>query len=208
MKNYYKNPRSEMARHIDGEPRRILEIGCAAGGFRRNITWPCEYWGVEPFGEAADAAATQLDRVMRGTFEDAAADLPDAYFDLVVCNDVIEHIADTWGMLRDVRGKLAPGGQFIGSVPNVRYVFNLMALLFARDWRYKDIGIRDRTHLRFFTKRSFRRTLAECGFEVERLTQLMPPQYGWLRVIAGILAFPIGYDIAFLNIAFRARKPK
>ncbi len=47
----------------------------------------------------------------------------------------------------------------VGSVPNVRYFKNLFDLLVLRDWDYKDSGVLDRTHLRYFTLKSLRRSL-------------------------------------------------
>jgi hypothetical protein len=48
-------------------------------------------------------------------------------------------------------------------------VDNLEHLLFERDWRYEDSGIRDRTHLRFFTEKSIARLLSNTGFNVSSL---------------------------------------
>ena len=41
-----------------------------------------------------------------------------------------------------------------------------MKVLISKDWKYEDYGIMDRTHLRFFTKKSIRRMYEELGFEV------------------------------------------
>ena len=83
----------------------------------------------------------------------------------MVCNDVIEHMADHDRFLRQIRGHIAPGGVLIGSVPNMRHYRALFELLVLRDWDYRDSGVLDRTHLRFFTARSLRRSLTRAGFE-------------------------------------------
>src|SRR5205807_2463658 len=62
---------------------------------------------------------------------------------------------------------LKPGGRLLVSVPNVAHWSVRGALLLGR-FEYARSGILDRTHLRFFTRRSFLRTLREAGLTVER----------------------------------------
>ena len=78
--SYYELSRPEIARLIIGRPRRILEIGCAAGNFRRNITWDCEYHGVEPVEAAARKAAEKDMTVHVGTYDQVRDELPDGHF--------------------------------------------------------------------------------------------------------------------------------
>ena len=47
-------------------------------------------------------------------------------------------------------------------------------LLLAGRWDYHDRGLLDRTHLRFFTLRTFRKTLAEAGYRIERMEVTVP----------------------------------
>src|SRR5581483_7119552 len=89
---------------------------------------------------------------------------------VVTFNDSLEHFADPWAVLRLVQQHLAPGGSVIMSVPNVRYVDNVYHLVFEMDWRYRERGILDSTHLRFFTKKSLVRTLESEHFVVEKIT--------------------------------------
>ena len=102
------------------------------------------------------------------TFSERAP-LPRAYFDAVVFNDSLEHFPYPEPPLALARELLAESGALVCSVPNVRYIDNLLHLLMDKDWQYRESGILDRTHLRFFTKRSLIRTLGEAGFEVRRI---------------------------------------
>ena len=201
---YYRQSRPEIARLITGKPARILEIGCANGAFRENITWPCEYAGVEPFAEAARAARERGITVYEGVYQSVAPDIPAGRFDLIVCNDVIEHMADPWAFLSDIKTKLADGGALIGSVPNVRYLSNLTGLLFRRDWRYGSAGVLDRTHLRFFTVKSLRRLLETCGYAVEVLRPSGPDRFRWIKRLLTPFFWPFGADSLYMQIAFRA----
>ncbi|MEO8037143.1 MAG: methyltransferase domain-containing protein [Betaproteobacteria bacterium] len=92
-------------------------------------------------------------------------DLPQHHFDAITFNDSLEHFADPVPALRYCRELLAPDGIIVCTLPNVRHVANLEHILFEKDWQYMGAGIRDRTHLRFFTKLSMNRLFAESGFE-------------------------------------------
>lgn len=206
---YYKHQRPEVAALLPKEYRRVLEIGCGAGRFRANLKRPCEYTGVELSAEAASIAGRSLDRVLAGTYDMAAKELPSAYFDLVICNDVIEHMVDHDRFLEDIQRHMVPGAFLVGSVPNVRYFFHLWDLMVRKDWRYMDHGILDRTHLRFFTQKSWHATLRNHGFAVETLCGLNEPDWGkrrlrrWAKLT---LATLIGSDSRFLQIGFRVRR--
>lgn len=206
---YYKHQRPEVAALLPEKYERVLEIGCGEGRFRSNFARPCEYIGVEPSPAAAASAIKSLDRVLTGTYETTAKDLPIDYFDLVVCNDVIEHMQDHDRFLSDIQRHMAPGAYLVGSVPNVRYFLNLWNLMVRKDWQYVDHGILDRTHLRFFTLNSWRETLRAHRFSIEIVQGINEPSWGdrllrrWAKLS---LAFLIGSDSKFLQIGFRARR--
>ena len=205
---YYAKRRLEVVPFLSAAPTRVLEIGCGEGCFRANLPRECEYRGVEPLPEVARVAANVLDAVLVGPYEDVAAELPAHYFDLVICNDVIEHLRDHDAFLEGIKEKMAPGGHLVGSIPNVRYLPNLFQLLIAREWRYSEAGLLDRTHLRFFTLRSWQRTLREHGFVVEAIGGInaAKPSPTWTRQLARHAAIAIlGDDTRFLQFAFRVR---
>lgn len=83
----------------------------------------------------------------------------------MILADVLEHLADPWETLRQVRRVLAPGGTVVASIPNVRHWQVVRDLLEGR-WEYAEAGILDRTHRWFFTRRSLARLFEETGFTV------------------------------------------
>jgi 2-polyprenyl-3-methyl-5-hydroxy-6-metoxy-1,4-benzoquinol methylase len=133
--------------------------------------------------------------------------LPENYFDLVICNDVIEHMPDHDAFFDSIGGKLRDGGYLVASIPNMRYYYCLRELLLRKEWVYRDHGIMDRTHLRFFTERSIRRTLSDHGFSVEVLRGINSLK-GAKRVLRAMffVVLTLGYyaDILFQQFGFRA----
>ena len=82
-------------------------------------------------------------------------------FDVILFSDMLEHLADPLDVLMRHYQLLAPGGQMLISLPNVAIWNVRLALLLGR-FEYGDTGTLDRTHMRFFTRRSFRRFLGDA----------------------------------------------
>jgi 2-polyprenyl-3-methyl-5-hydroxy-6-metoxy-1,4-benzoquinol methylase len=157
-----------MLRYVPVYRQKVLEVGCGAGEFIASIPDCKEKWGIEPT-DAAKEADPKLTRVFQGTFDEVKHNLLTGYYDLIICNDVIEHMVDHRGFLAEIQKYLAPGGMLIGSLPNVCFYDALFRAIFENDWKYLDSGVLDRTHLAFFTTKSFRRVLEETGYRVVKL---------------------------------------
>ena len=112
-----------------------------------------------------------------GFYDDIESQCPDCYFDLIICNDVIEHMIDHEKFLIDIKKKMKPDAVIVGSIPNIRYYQVLFNLVFKKDWQYKETGVLDRTHLRFFTEKSLKRTFKKCGFNIEKFNGINRVKY-------------------------------
>ncbi len=169
---YYDRVRREVLPLLPAAADRLLDIGCGEGATAAYLKkqglcrWAA---GVESFPEAARIAASRLDRLVEGDVE--AMDLPfDAgSIDLILCLDVLEHLVDPWATLRKVAALLAPGGTLVASIPNVRSLKVLGPLVFLGRWDYREEGILDRTHLRFFTRASAVRLIESAGLTIRRI---------------------------------------
>ena len=85
--------------------------------------------------------------------------------DAIVLADVLEHLRSPADALALVRRSLADDGRLFVSVPNIANITVRLGLLFGV-FEYRDRGILDHTHLRFYTKRTIRREVERAGFRI------------------------------------------
>lgn len=163
---YYAQQRPEMLPFVPATAKRVMELGCAEAAFAATVKEraSAEVWGIEFNEQAAERARAVIDRVLVGDADAQIAQLPDSYFDAIICNDVLEHLVEPGATLRQLRQKLAPGGVVVASIPNIRFLPALSQVVFRRDFPQEDAGIFDRTHLRFFTRKSIVRLFESAGF--------------------------------------------
>jgi 2-polyprenyl-3-methyl-5-hydroxy-6-metoxy-1,4-benzoquinol methylase len=219
LPEYYRTVRSDILQFLPSEFNRVLEIGCSGGGFSEKLLRNgAEVWGVEPNTAAAEVAGKKLTRVINSTFEEAEDQLPKGYFDLIVCNDVIEHMPDHDRFLQAIKAMMKERAVLVGSLPNIRHITALVKLLAFKDFPYRDEGILDRTHLRFFTRKSIERSLRQNGYEVEALRGVnniitegicrgtMLQNLFWRVFTSAVVVVTLGYyaDVVFPQFAFRA----
>ncbi|MCZ8222266.1 MAG: methyltransferase domain-containing protein [Acidovorax sp.] len=84
-------------------------------------------------------------------------------FDVVLACDVLEHLRTPEDVLQRLSDCVAPMGRLVISVPNIAYA-GVVAAMRHGIFDYSDKGQLDRTHVRFFTKRSLEKVLLECGW--------------------------------------------
>jgi 2-polyprenyl-3-methyl-5-hydroxy-6-metoxy-1,4-benzoquinol methylase len=202
---YPFSERPEILPFVPASARAVLDVGCGPGGFGAALRRedPSRLiWAVEEDGQAAAAAEPHYDRVVVGTFPMALCG-EGARFDCVVFNDVLEHMVDPWATLRSTVPMLAPGGVVVASIPNVRNVRVVIDLVVRGDWTYTDLGILDRTHLRFFTSRTIRSLFEDCGFVVDALRGINA--LGHLRFPRRNVLPLLLKEFAYTGFAIRAR---
>jgi O-antigen biosynthesis protein len=167
---YYSFARPEIQQMVNTTSQKILDIGCASGtlGSELKRDLGAEVWGIELVPEVAEKASHLLDKVIMSGIEDAIDQIPDGYFDTVILADVLEHLRDPLDVLCNLKKKLSSPGEVIASIPNVRHWSVLKELLEGR-WNYTDAGILDRTHLRFFTKKTIIDLFQKAGLAIQEM---------------------------------------
>jgi SAM-dependent methyltransferase len=150
----------------------VLDVGAGAGANTRELRrrLPEAFLvGVEPNAKAAALARAACDEVFEGPvdrfFEHADTD---RRFHLVLLSDVLEHLVDPLSLLRALRRHPSTrDAALVVSVPNYAVWYNRAKTL-AGAFSYSWSGLYDRTHLRFFTRRSLRELLERAGLSIEK----------------------------------------
>ena len=142
----------------------LLDLGAAGGElcdavrdhFRRRIGFEYEIERLPQLrGRLDHAVIADLENVTR---------LP-TNVDAVGLADIIEHLREPSALLGLVREALAPDGRIFVSVPNIANITVRLGLLFGI-FEYRERGILDETHLRFYTMRSIKRDIQRAGFDI------------------------------------------
>lgn len=185
----------DLSRFRPANGGRMLDIGCYTGVFldlARQRGY--ETHGVEPSAWAARKAQEKGHRVVNAPLRKAA--LPAGNFDLVTIWDVIEHLHDPLGQLKEACRLLKPGGLFGLSTMDVSSLF---AKILGRRWPWYM-----RMHFYYFTPGTITRMLKEAGFEVlaiERHKRIVSLRYllqkaaanlGPLAILGRVAGLPFG----------------
>ncbi|HEX2060178.1 MAG TPA: class I SAM-dependent methyltransferase [Thermoanaerobaculia bacterium] len=147
---------------------RVLDAGCGFATTSAEIQkLGNEVTGIEESPVACEVARQRLARVVNADLRHA--DLGSEQFDVLIFADVLEHLPWPVGVLRRYLQWLKPDGSVMISLPNVGLWSVRLAHLLGR-WEYEETGVLDRTHLRFFTRKSARWLLQQAELEEVRVT--------------------------------------
>jgi SAM-dependent methyltransferase len=158
-----------------GRDLRILDVGCGTGRMLSELGRLGRATGLDLSDEALRFCR---ERGHRGVLKADVLRLPfdDDRFDVVTAMDVLEHIEDHVGALRECRRVLAPGGRMFIFVPAHRWLWSLQDEVSH--------------HVRRYTARTLRDAVAGAGLTIERLSYanmlLLPVIVAgrlWLRVL-------------------------
>ena len=193
---------------------RVLDLGCGSGALGEYLaqTRGATSDGVTLSEAEANHARPHYRRVVVDNLEtcDLRTTFAGERYDAIVCADVLEHLSRPERVLAACRELLTPAGRVLISVPNAGYC-GLVAELLQGEFRYREEGLLDRTHLRFFTRRSLRRFLRDEQWSLESLDTIqralpesefsvpfdsLPP-----AVASALLASPDALTYQFIAVA-------
>ncbi len=205
---YYNNMRKDMLKYIPCDVKRTLEFGCGKGGFSELIKaeFGVEAWAVEIDEKSAETASEKLDKVFNCNAHEVIDKLPDNYFDCIIFFDILEHLVDPYSLLCVLKTKLTKEGIIAASIPNIRYYRSFVRFVVHGDWDYKDHGILDKTHLRFFTYKSILKLFNDLSFDISQIDGMHPTSSRTFKLVNMLLLGAI-WDIRYKHFAVVA-KPK
>jgi SAM-dependent methyltransferase len=155
--------------HLTDRHQRLLEVGCGHGWFLELAAQRFAVVGIEPDEQIFQLARAKGLPVVAGYFP--AALRPEERFDVMVFNDVLEHIPDPQATLLACHAALSPGGLLVLNLPTSKGLFYVLAKVgrrlgldaaFERLWQK---GFPS-PHLHYFDRSNLARLLQGCGFLV------------------------------------------
>ena len=173
FKPSYMAQRSDIEKLVFPNTRSVLDVGCSTGtlGAAIKARTGAQVFGIELSQEMAQVASAHLDKVFVG---DAAeiilqGKIQDLKFNTIIFADVLEHLADPWAVLEGAVKYLDQDGTIIASIPNIRHISTLYSLVVKGYWPYRERGVHDKTHLRFFTKRNIFELFENADLSIDRI---------------------------------------
>jgi len=166
----HHNP--DVLRLVPLSATRLIEVGCSSGALAREVKKlnpACRYLGIDIDERYAELAARYCDETLVADVEN----LKDEFFDANrLCNcwifgDTLEHLKDPWRVLRSIRRVISHEGCVIACIPNLQH-WSLQVKIGIGSFRYEDSGLMDRTHLRWFTRKTIAEMFIDSGFAVTK----------------------------------------
>jgi SAM-dependent methyltransferase len=158
-----------------GGGRRLLDVGSADGYLAEILS--ARGYEVTCLEGDKELAARAVGKCRRVVVADLDHEIPslDGPFDVILYGDVLEHLRDPLRVFSALNAHLAGDGRACVSVGNVAHLWVRLQLLLGRFDYTEGGGLLDRTHLRFFTLRSFLRFLEDADMHVVELVTTPVP---------------------------------
>lgn len=190
---------AELLSIIPKNTLKLIEIGCSSGALAREfkrINKDAHWVGVEIDASYALLARRYCDETLVADFDVLSSEFFDSFKDrhCWIFADVLEHLKDPWSALKKIRRVIPKDGSIVACIPNAQNWW-VIAKLALGEFRYEDSGLLDRTHLRWFTRKTIIELFEQEGFRiVEGLTRVFQvPDQNVLRLVVE-LAQRLGVD--------------
>jgi SAM-dependent methyltransferase len=176
---YFDNVNTSILDLVPASVQRICELGCGAGALAAAIRRKCDlldyYVGLEI--DDVQAALSRehtsvtiernLDLIPQWDLDTELSNaVPKNSFDVVIMGDVLEHLYSPLLTLQQAASRLRPDGIAIACIPNVQH-WTVFLNLIRGTWPQNDMGLFDRTHIRWFTLDDMVRLFRDAGLEVQ-----------------------------------------
>lgn len=167
--------------HLDG--MRILDVGCGLGTYVKKLrAFSEEVYGVDIDPDKVAQAQEELEHIHLAPAE--ALPFPDAYFDVVLLHEVLEHVVDDRQAVCEAYRVTKVGGRVVVFVPNRLYPFETHGVYWRGEYRFGNIPLvnylpdllRNRLcpHVRAYTRRSLLRLFNGFPYHIVVHMQIYP----------------------------------
>ena len=162
-----------------GKNKRVLEIGCGPGSITKVLAQQenCQITGLELDLEAIKKVTPYCVQVMQADLN--SSDWPNLVsdkekFDVIVAADVLEHLYDPWKALQRMVPFINANGYLVISLPHVGHAA-VISCLINGDFEYRNWGLLDRTHIRFFGLKNIEALFAQANLKIIEVKYITTP---------------------------------
>lgn len=177
------------------ESRRIVDVGCGYGillyklqkaGYNNTL-------GIDPISKVIESLKSEGVSAQVGDLEKGVGAIDDESVDVVVCLEVLEHLYDPAGALKEINRWLRPGGLLIASVPNAYRLRQRLNIVIGETT--SDVNLVG-GHIKFFNWDTFPSMVEESGFTIKKefgeggmkMQKMIPGYMTFLRRLPQLLA--------------------
>ena len=164
---YFAFTRKEIEPLLPFDAHRIVDVGCGAGNtsaWLKSKFPKAQFIGVEANPELRAELEATMDEIHTVDLNREIPDVGNA--DLILFLDVLEHLSSPLQVLKAMLKDMPEHGHVIASLPNIAHFSVSGPLFFRGQFDYKDAGILDRTHLRFYVRETVVELMNEAGLLV------------------------------------------
>jgi len=158
-----------VARLVGGN-KKVLEIGAGPGSITKVLKYNnnCEVVGLERDETALPKLSQFCKKVFQADLNEPDWDrmlIDETPFDVVVSADVLEHVYEPLAVLKKIKQLMSDSGEVVVSVPHASHLA-IIACLLDEDFQYRDWGLLDRTHIRFFGLKNIQELFRSAGLKI------------------------------------------
>ena len=157
----------------------VLDIGAGSGVLSRvlnRLNKNTIIDAIEPNYFASEIGRKYYRNFYIGYAQDYLTEISNGSYDYIILADVLEHVVDPLEFLNEILRNSKETATVIVSIPNITFGAVRFALLNGH-FDYVDSGLLERTHLRFFSKKTFASMLASTNFFINKEINLEKPFY-------------------------------
>lgn len=163
----------DLLRLIPTTRKNIVDVGCGGGALARALKARdplTSVIGIEIDPEYSQIASRFCDLCLTLDIEAAGDHFWATYAnrDCWIFGDLLEHLKDPWTLLRTVYEVVRPGTYVVACIPNAQH-WTVQTKLCAGEFWYQEVGLLDKTHLRWFTRKTIINLFGQSGFVIEAM---------------------------------------
>lgn len=167
---FHENLNSAVLDLIPINASKVVDVGCMNGVLAREFRKinPAVHWtGIEINKNYAELATRHCDNVLNVDIEENNPEffLKFKDVDCWIFSDVLEHLYNPWKVIENIRRIIPERGCIVACIPNAQN-WQVLSKLASGNFDYEESGLMDKSHIRWFTKKTFFEFFENTSFRI------------------------------------------